>query len=241
MSQSVIPLGSSGSSTNIVPKGITHIAFILDESGSMDSISNEIINGFNESLQSIRKNFRDLPTRVSLVKFNDFVTELFWEADKSHIPTLNNRNYSPDCQTKLYDAVGQTVTKLKAIEKEFETFLLIILSDGVDNDSRNFNKDSIREMMQDVNKKGNWTITYIGAKNVDLEEIRKTFDIKDNNITSFDANSSGTSLASKRISKGIASYSTARSSGETSLESFYSGSTDIKESIPEDEQEFYDD
>lgn len=225
-----------------IPTVTTNIAFILDESGSMDNIRVPIISGFNESLASVRKNFKDLPTTVSFVKFHTNVSTLYWKSDIKEASPLNDTNYKPDYMTALYDAVGTTVTRFRKEDAENkEAYLLIILSDGEENMSNQYNKESIKKLMKEVNKKGNWTITFIGAKNIDLNDIKSVLNITQDNITSFDTSNAGTAVATTKISKGIGAYSSARSSGEMSLGDFYnSGSGTVVADIPEDELDFYE-
>ncbi len=109
---------------------------ILDESGSMESIKNPTISGFNEVVETIKMVEQKFPTQkhyISLVSFNsDAIKEIIWNEEVSKLKKIHTENYEPNYCTPLYDAIGHSVNKLKAqlpVDTSYNV-LVTILTDG---------------------------------------------------------------------------------------------------------------
>lgn len=142
----------------------THIAVVLDRSGSMDSIKREIIGGFNTFL----KDQQEVPgtATMTLVQFDNEIDRLADFKPLSEIKPLDDKTYVPRGMTKLYDAIGLTVKTVKdsiakAVEKPTK-ILVAILTDGMENSSQEYQTDSIKELLEAQQKEG-WEFTFIGA------------------------------------------------------------------------------
>ena len=89
----------------------TEIAFILDRSGSMGSISEAAIGGFNQFLREQRKT-KGI-ARITLVLFDD---EILVPADNlpvSELVDLDTISYVPRGSTALLDAIGKTIKRFR--------------------------------------------------------------------------------------------------------------------------------
>jgi uncharacterized protein YegL len=163
-----------------------HNLIILDESGSMQSIKSSIINGFNELVQSIKgiqKQFPEQEHYISIISFNGFGNKvLHFMDDVSKLNTIDSSNYKPDAMTPLYDAIGFSFTKLKK-ELELHTnynVLVTILTDGEENDSKEYSGAVIKNMIEELSE-GNWTFTYIGTDH-DVEKMASNLSIKNSMV-----------------------------------------------------------
>src|SRR5688500_8050941 len=88
-------------------KGYTHIAVVLDRSGSMDSIKSDTIGGFNTFLRD-QKNTEGIAT-FTLAQFDDHYETVYNMRSIQEIPELNNSTFRPRGMTALYDAVCRTI------------------------------------------------------------------------------------------------------------------------------------
>jgi hypothetical protein len=147
---------------------------ILDESGSMEHIKKPIMEGFNEVVQNIKGieiKFPEQKHFISFVTFNGIgvKTHLHMEAVKS-LQQIDEKSYNPDSMTPLYDAIGLSVIKLKndITDKANTSVLVTILTDGMENASKEFSGEQIFELISSLKMQG-WTFTYIGA-NHDVEQ-----------------------------------------------------------------------
>ncbi|MDR1593388.1 MAG: VWA domain-containing protein [Prevotellaceae bacterium] len=164
---------------------------ILDESGSMSSIKQQAINGFNETVQTIVSATIKHPEQthfVSLVTFNgNGIKTVYDRKEAKTVCELDDKTYSPNCNTPLYDAMGSALTNLvKNVETE-DKVLVTIITDGEENASVEYSGKAIKALVEELRAKG-WVFAYIGA-NQDVEKVAATISIT--NKISFDASSHG--------------------------------------------------
>jgi len=176
--------------SNGFQKRTVHNLIILDESGSMNYIKPATIQGFNEVVQTIKgleKQFPEQQHFITLVTFNGLgiKTKLFNKKVKN-LGEIDQRTYQPDSATPLYDAIGFSVNKLHSeVESKKECSVLVtILTDGEENDSKEFSGADIKKLIKELKKQG-WTFTYIGA-NHDVEKV--AFSLSITNTLKFEAN-----------------------------------------------------
>ena len=170
-----------------------HNLIILDESGSMGSIRNSIINGFNEIVKNIKELKEENPHQEHSISFVSFNTlgqqELHFMEDVNSLKELNAETYSPGGGTPLFDAMGFSLTKLdKAITSQDNVHVFVsILTDGEENASQEYSGSAIKKLVESLKEK-NWTFTYIGADH-DVEKMAENLSI--NNHMAFDKSEAG--------------------------------------------------
>ncbi len=164
---------------------------ILDESGSMSSIKNETISGFNEVVQTIKgieKKFPEQQHFISLVTFNGLgINTLLDKVSVTNLKQIYPSTYNPYSSTPLYDAIGLSVLKLKIDVAAIENVhvLVTILTDGEENSSKEFNHTHINSIIKGQKDLG-WTFTYIGA-NHDVEKVAHSISITNTMVFEPDA------------------------------------------------------
>lgn len=134
---------------------------ILDKSGSMSSVDTATISGLNEYLQTLRQDKSDY--QVSLTLFDTVVRTLFEGKNIKDVTPLTRDDYTPSGMTALLDAVGSVVTEAKSSVKKTEKALVCIMTDGYENSSREWNQKSLSKLINELEKSGNWTFTFLGA------------------------------------------------------------------------------
>lgn len=154
-----------GITTKKVERQTVHVAVILDESGSMESCRQQTIDGFNEYFRLLKQD-QDVDYLVSLTKFDACAgsptcREVFSAKKVEDVLNLDASSYSPRGGTPMYDAIGQTVNKIDGATAD--KFLVVILTDGEENSSTEFDKDSIKKLIATKETLGNWTFVYLGA------------------------------------------------------------------------------
>ena len=142
---------------------------ILDKSGSMESIRKEAIDGYNETLGSIKAaQLKHLDTQehfVSLAAFCDCGIDMIY--DKTPIAQaekLTKDQYAPCCCTPLYDAIGKTINALKKDIKDVEdaAVLVTIITDGYENASKEWTGPGVKKLIDECKEDG-WMFSFIGA------------------------------------------------------------------------------
>jgi uncharacterized protein YegL len=167
-----------------------HNLIILDESGSMANITNTIISGFNELVQTIKGSEEQFPDQehfISLISFNGMgQKELHFMDAAAQLQEIDAQRYQPNASTPLFDAMGYSLNKLKyALEGKTDYNVLVtIMTDGEENASKEFNGSTIKALVEQLKTQG-WTFTYIGTDH-DVTAIASRLGIE--NTMSFEKN-----------------------------------------------------
>lgn len=135
---------------------MTDVCLILDESGSMSSKYNETIVGFNEYIKGVRE---DLSVdRVFAITFNSMATTRVYDGvHVSEVGDLGKGNYNPRGTTPLYDAIGRTLETMVGNQ-----MFVVVITDGQENASTEYNRDSIKAMIESREAQG-WDFIFLGA------------------------------------------------------------------------------
>jgi hypothetical protein len=144
----------------------TRIAIVLDRSGSMESCKESTVAGFNEFIRTQR----EIPgeATVKLVQFDDQYETVF-DKPLKECPELTQNTFVPRGSTALLDAQGRTIVELgqelaALPEQERPSKVIVVtLTDGLENASKQYNLDKIGEMIREQRDKYNWDFVFLGA------------------------------------------------------------------------------
>ncbi len=137
----------------------SHVAFLLDQTGSMESCKGDTIGGFNNFLKEQKEKKGD-SLKFSLTLFNSAkVEKRYVGVDVKKVKKLDDKNYIPSNLTPLWDAVGNTIQEFP---KDKDVFF-IILTDGYENYSKEFKADAVKRLITDKEKNFGWKFLYLGA------------------------------------------------------------------------------
>ncbi|WP_378956266.1 VWA domain-containing protein [Pelosinus sp. sgz500959] len=203
----------------------TYVKIVLDRSGSMAIAQKETIGAFNEQVQELRKMTKDgMETYVSLITFNSDVLSVLENVSVDVVKELTANDYKPDGMTALFDAVHAALDEGLAQQDSQDAntaFLLVIITDGEENQSRKANKKNLAERLQAVQATKRWTVTYLGARK-NLHVLATDLNIPKGNVMSFDAgDASGYQGGFMSTSVGLGSFMAARAIGTSSIANFY--------------------
>lgn len=146
----------------------THIAIVLDRSGSMESIRDDVVGGFNAFLAS--QQAVEGQATLTLVQFDsqDPHEVLFDHAPIKAVRPLGRQDFVPRGCTPLLDAVGRTLlaTELwlaqQPVDTRPEQIVFVIITDGQENASREFNLARVRGLIQAKEALG-WQVVFLSA------------------------------------------------------------------------------
>ena len=143
----------------------TLITFVLDRSGSMASIADAAISGFNEFKAERAGDPGE--TRMTLMMFEDDHEYICSAVPVAEVADLDHQTYRPGATTALYDAVGTAILEadayLDAAAAKPDQVLFVILTDGLENASREFDQKRVFEMIRDRQKTREYDFLYLGA------------------------------------------------------------------------------
>jgi len=197
----------------------THISILLDRSGSMEAIRDDVVGGYNAFLREQQQ----LPGEVtwSLTQFDleDPREVIHWFRPLAEVPQLDHATFVPRAGTPFYDALGWNIRTLKGALNRMPNELrpgkvvVAVFSDGHENSSRRFSPRRIARMVEERQGEG-WQFTFQGC---DLVGIREAIacGIPCESTLAYTANAQGTAAAWNSMSQAISSYRTGLSAGLT--------------------------
>ena len=142
------------------------LVFIVDRSGSMSSIASDMEGAMKEIVENQKKNRKDKDIYVTYVRFDNKYEKVFSDVP---IEDAEDMLIEPRSTTALLDAMGKTINSVERswsedLEKDrADKVLFIIITDGLENDSREFSKDQVFEIIEKVKRDHGWAFTFIGA------------------------------------------------------------------------------
>lgn len=209
-------------------ENFTEIIFILDRSGSMAGLEADTIGGFNALMAKQKK--EDGKAVVSTILFDDKSEVLHDRISLEQIPAMTEKDYYVRGTTALLDAIGGAIHHIGTIHKYAREedrpnkTLCIITTDGMENSSRYYSYERVKEMIERQQKRFGWEFIFLGA-NIDAISMAGRFGIDDSHAVNYHADAKGTALNYEVLSEAICHV---RIAPEASL------SADWKEKIDKD-------
>lgn len=197
------------------------IAGVLDMSGSMKKVRKQTIDGFNEYIEKQRQDEDGGSALVSLTVFdsdwlNDHaprINTIFEDVDLNEFEPITGNDYKPDGGTPLYDAIGSEISRIEGLLARCTgnpDVYVVIITDGLNNTSKEHTQHSIKELTEDLQEQG-WNFIYMGA-NQNAAHVGSTMGIHVGNTFSYDVNTiqedvfgnvAASSSAHRTMSKGL--------------------------------------
>ena len=141
----------------------THLALVVDRSGSMADIKDDAQGGINTLIAEQFAEEGQLT--VTLSEFDDHFNDVVRMSGKPFAYKL-----SPRGSTALLDAVGKEITRtaqeLDALPKALRPskVLFVVVTDGQENSSNEFTLKAVKASIETQRKDHGWTFQFIGAE-----------------------------------------------------------------------------
>jgi uncharacterized protein YegL len=188
---------------------LTEIVCIVDRSGSMSSLTDDVIGGVNQFIKDQRA--IDGDANFSLILFDDTVDVIHDSVNLDDVPLLDQETYCVRGMTAMNDAIGSAVTKLgKRLESVDESerpsnVIVCIMTDGNENSSVEYDTKTIKEMIDHQTEKYSWEFIFLAA-NIDVDVAAEQIGIRSANRYAFAATSDGVMNAYSDMSLATTSY-----------------------------------
>lgn len=175
-------------------KDLTELVFILDKSGSMNGLEKDTIGGYN-SLIKKQKNEKG-EALVTTVLFSTETNCIVNRMDINKVKPLTSKEYFASGCTALLDAVGETITSIKREQEKLkenekpENTIVVITTDGLENASREYSYDKVKELISSLKEKENWEFLFLGA-NIDVTKEANKIGINPDFAAKYDCNEAG--------------------------------------------------
>ena len=188
------------------------ITVLLDRSGSMQQGKDDFVGGLKSFIND-QKNSD--PTNFTLVQFdsnNPF--ELVFDGVDVNSVDVDKVELVPRGGTPLLDAIGKTIAHIEERVKEQKEIqpLLMIITDGCENQSHEWNKERVRNAIKE--KQDSWKIMFLGA-DIDAYEEAEDLGIHANSTAKVSKTSRGINSAYSSMSAGITRMKSAYDAGLT--------------------------
>jgi hypothetical protein len=193
---------------------------VLDESGSMSTLRNQVISVFNKQIQHLITRSKELSqeTRTSVFTFSDTVKNIVFDVDVLRTPDISTL-YNPKGNTALIDGTLQAISDLKKIPQIYGDFgmLIYILSDGMNNIHNN-RADELAKTINSLPE--NYTVAFLAPDSNAVYEAKR-FGFPSANIQKWDTTIKGTEEMGESIRRATDNYMVARSTGLRSTKSLF--------------------
>ena len=189
---------------------VTELVFILDKSGSMAGLEKDTIGGFNAMID--KQKLQDGKVYVSTVLFSNFSEVLHDRKSLEEIAPLTEKDYQVGGCTALLDAIGGAIKHIGNIHKYARKedvpahTIFIITTDGMENASRQYSSQQVKQMIQRQEKTYGWEFLFVAA-NIDAVETAENIGIKKERAANYRPETD-TGVLFEEISETICEYRT---------------------------------
>lgn len=208
----------------------THVALVLDTSGSMDAMRDQAIELFNGQRAQIEAGARNGAgdTRVSLVLFGvggGTVQVVHDHQDPAAVAPLDRGTYIPQGSTPMRDGIGRAIGILESHDDGAAdtAMLVVVVTDGCENSSQEWTAARLSAKIKELQATGRWTFGLYGSDRTDLENLKDTAGlaaVPAANFATYTPTAAGMTANTVRSAGHIATYMANRAMGLTSSVSY---------------------
>ena len=187
---------------------ITELVFILDRSGSMSGLESDTVGGFNTMIEKQKK--QNAPCYVSTVLFNHTSEVLYDRVKLGEVQKMTEEDFFVGGSTALMDAIGGAIHHIGNIHKYIRpedvpaNTMFVIMTDGMENASRNYSSDRVKQMIERQKKRYGWEFLFIGA-NIDAVETAARYGIDADRAVNYHADKEGTRVVYQSVANAVCS------------------------------------
>ena len=204
-------------------KDYTHISMVIDRSGSMSSCWSDVVGGYKQIVKDNKELDGECTFTVAVFDDQYELIEDFTPIKKVD----DTLKVNPRSMTALLDAIGKTIVsvgeKLAALKEEDrpEKILVLVNTDGMENASNEFTKDSVKKLIDEHTSKYSWQFQFIGASLESVNEA-KSWGFNASNVSTYNTGNSldtftllGSKMATMRCASSVEEYAKAATFSES--------------------------
>lgn len=191
----------------------THLLVVVDRSGSMVPVANDMIGGMDAFFAEQAK-----VEGKCLVDYAQFDTE--YELVHQDVPVADVKAVlEPRGATALLDAIGKSVTTLgRRFAKMDESkrpgkVIVVVVTDGMENSSREWTAESVKGLVKQQEDQYAWDFVFLGA-NMDAVDVGTQYGFGAGKSLTYDTNNTYAMSAS------LSNYTTRSRVGDAAVNAF---------------------
>ena len=194
-------------------KNLTELVFILDRSGSMAGLEKDTIGGFNAMIE--KQKAEEGEAYISTVLFDNCSEVIHDRVALNAVPKLTEKEYYVRGCTALLDAVGGAIHHIGNVHKYAreedrpEKTLFVITTDGMENASRRYSYNAVKDMIRRQKDKYGWEFLFLGA-NIDAAREAARFGIDADRAANYHADSMGTAVIYNAVNETVCNFRASR-------------------------------
>lgn len=207
----------------------TEVVFVLDRSGSMGGREADVIGNFNKVIADQKR--RPGECTVSVVLFDDTAEVLLNRVPLADVRDLTERDYDVRGCTAYYDALGRAIRHHVRVqrhlpkERRAEKVLFVVMTDGLENASREYSGAALRRLLAEEQRKWGWEFLFFGA-DIDAIEAAQHIGIKAENAISMLGDSQGYGVSYACVGSAIANVRERRAMSQNADGTSYRATVD---------------
>lgn len=140
-------------------KASSNICLVLDISYSMAERFTEVIKSVNQFIKIQQEEQKGYYTTFTLLLFGSDIKYYLKNVDLQSVTPLQHRNFTLQNSTSLYDAVGKCLADFA----DKNNVVMCIVTDGLDNSSKHYSKQSVKNILDTKQKYNGWGVNYLSS------------------------------------------------------------------------------
>lgn len=140
-----------------------NVYILLDRSGSMSNLWDEAIGSINGYVETLKNS-----DKVHLAVFDSMSHDVIRDVKVKDWEIVSPTEVTPRASTPLYDSCGKVMTK--AEEDNAKKTVLVVMTDGYENCSREYNQEAIKAKVKSFEDR-KWEVLFLGANFDSVEAV----------------------------------------------------------------------
>lgn len=194
----------------------TNIHVIFDASGSMSPFVNDMVASYNEFVKKQRA--VEGKCTISMTTFSNTSSTPIKNKDIHDNVLLekNDSRYICSGMTALYDTVGKVMTELTSVNNKDTKNIVVILTDGDDNMSKQYSPAGVKEMIEHAESDLGYEVLFLGA-NIDVKKYASDLGVKFNKAMLLSGDAQGYAHGMEALSAASTLYRSGASSNSVDI------------------------
>lgn len=202
-----------------------HILFVLDRSGSMESICDDTIGGFNQFVSAQKRQSGSVT--LSLVQFDHEYDTISSFAPLQHFAGISRDTYKPRGRTALLNALGRAIRETGQRLAEMPEadrpgkVIAVVITDGKENASheefdmnKRYTWAQVSEMIKTQREKYSWDFVFLGADENAIGDASRV-GISTSSTMRYRPDTFGIQAAYNSVSAGVCNLRSATAMGQS--------------------------
>lgn len=179
----------------------TLVSFLLDRTGSMESIKTDTIGSFNTYLEGLKAGDTDIKFSMSQFDSDRGTQETYTRINIKEVKKLTTEDYKPFGGTNLIDAAYQLIKNTESfVDSQMikPKVIIVIQTDGEENASREHTWEQLNSLIKSKQEIG-WQFNFMGA-GIDAYKQSQRMGISALNTVSYSKDAGATRAAYMNLS-----------------------------------------